>query len=315
MVSPTDTLVVSWVHSTQGTAPISKYLVFRSEDSSFSSPILASSVVSTQNFYKDTDITPGKTYYYKVLAQDTNGIDSFLSVMVSGVAVETKPILALSAILNKSEFENGEAVIIKVYTHNLGNSPATGVILSMTLPEMLEFTSVENYSSSVNGKIVTFPLGNIAGLSYKEVNITCHVKGRTNADTTAVIFFKATCLENVTATAEINFVIKARKTTTSAVSISLQVQNTEQDPVTGKRYIKLGDPLTIAYEVLGGACPYTVYVDWGDGTKEKVEIKCFQDLAGVLKHTYTSRGTYHIKIKIEDASGQSKESNFDMEIR
>ena len=308
-------IVVSWVFSTPGSASVQKYLVYRSEDPLFTSPILTGFVASNQSYYKDTNVTIGKTYYYKVLASDINGIDSFLSAMVSGVAIATVPVLGLSISSYKSQYEKGDAVLLKVYVHTLTTTPATGVVLTMTLPPAVEFTSVENYSSTVNGQTISFPLGNIAGLSFKEVNITCQIKGQVSADTSAVISFVASCLENVFAYGEVNFVIKARKTSTSAVSVSVQIQNTEQDPVTGKRFIKVGDPLVVTYEILGGSCPYTVYIDWGDGTKEKIVIKCYQDLQGVLKHTYTARGTYHIKIKIEDASGQSKQSDFEMEIR
>lgn len=308
-------IIVSWVFSTPGSASVQKYLCYRSEDALFSSPTMVGFVASNQSYYKDTNATIGTTYYYKVVASDLNGIDSFPSAMVSGVAVASLPVLSLSAGSNKSEFEKGDSIILKLYIHNLNSTKATNVILTMQLPEDLDFVSVENYGSFINGKVVTFPIGTINGLTYKEVNIICQVKGQVNADTSAVIGFVATCAENVFARTELNFVIKARKTTTSAVSVTVQVQNTEQDPVTGKKFIKFGDPLVVTYEILGGSCPYTVYVDWGDGTKEKIEIKCFQELQGVLKHTYTARGTYHIKLKIEDASGQSKNSDFDMEIR
>lgn len=308
-------VIITWNHSTPGSALINKYLVFRSENALFSSPILAGFVASSFSHFKDTAVTIGKNYYYKILASDINGIDSFLSAMINGVATASTPVLAISIDSYKSQYEKGDAVLLKVYVHTMTTTPATGVVLTMTLPPAVEFTSVENYSSTVNGQTISFPLGNIAGLSFKEVNITCHIKGQVSADTSAVINFLAKSLENAQATAQVNFVIKARKTTTSAVSVSIQVQNTEQDPVTGKRFIKLGDPLTVTYEILGGACPYTVYVDWGDGTKEKIEVKCYQDLQGVLKHTYQARGTYHIKLKIEDASGQSKQSDFDIDVR
>jgi hypothetical protein len=118
-------IVVSWIFSTPGSASVQKYLVYRSEDPLFSSPILVGFVASNQGYYKDADVTIGKTYYYKVQASDVNGIDSFLSVMVSGVAVASLPILGLSAAANKSEFEKGDAIILKLYIHNLSSSQAT----------------------------------------------------------------------------------------------------------------------------------------------------------------------------------------------
>ena len=314
--SPNESITVSWDFSTAGTSGIAKYIIFRSEDPTFLSPIIVGNAPFSQNYFEDTTVIIGKTYYFKVQAQDSNGIDSFLSSIISGVAIAQSPILALSPMINKTLFEKGEAVLLKVIVHNLGGHIASNVILSTLLPETVEFTSVDSgLLSVVSGKLVTIPLGNILGRSNKELNLICHIKGSVNTDTSAIILFTATCLENVSAQGQVSFILKARKTTTSSVSVSIQVQNTEQDPVTGKRFVKLGDPLVVTYDIIGGVCPYTIYVDWGDGTKETIVIKCFQDVTGVLKHTYQSRGTFHIKIKIEDASGQSKNSDFEMEIR
>lgn len=99
------------------------------------------------------------------------------------------------------------------------------------------------------------------------------------------------------------------------MGVSVRVTDMEQDPVTGKRFISLGSPLIIEYEIEGGAFPYTLTVNWGDGTIETFVINNMDDLKGVLKHLYTSRGTYKVSIKIEDASGQSKQSDFEMEVR
>jgi len=145
--------------------------------------------------------------------------------------------------------------------------------------------------------------------------LICHVKGNVNADTTTAIGFSATCQENVTATDSANFILKTKKTATSSVGVSVRVTDMEQDPVTGKRFISLGSPLIIEYEIEGGAFPYTLTVNWGDGTIETFVINNMDDLKGVLKHLYTSRGTYKVSIKIEDASGQSKQSDFEMEVR
>jgi len=309
---------LSWSINPSNTV-VNSYQIFRSI-ATMNAYSLLSSVSGSTLSYTDASGTVGTKYDYFVVAMDNSSpislpIATSNTVTVGPIHAKPLPILDFSIILNKTEFEKGESVLLQVYVHNLSVSQATNVIVTMTLPGAIEFTSSSGFPGTVSGATVTFPIGNINGLSFKILNLICHVGGKVNADTTSSIGFAATCQENVSASGEVNFILKAKKTSSSSVGISILVQNTEQDPVTGKRFIKLGDALVVTVEISGGSFPYTLTVDWGDGTVETFVINSNDDLVRVLKHIYTSRGTFHIKIKIEDASGQSKNSDFEMEIR
>lgn len=313
-----DKVNLVWAVNNPGAIFIQGFQVFRAVAGSGSFSPLTTITGGSTISYQDATGTIGTSYDYFVIALSATLLPIATSNTVTVGPIQAKPLpnLAFSIVLNKTIFEKGEAVLLKVYLHNLSVSPATGVKLSLLLPKAVSFTSVGGgLSSTLSGSSVVIPLGTINGLSFKTIDIICHVVGQPSSDTTSNIGFVATCSENVSATDTATFILKARKTTTSSVSVSVTVQNTEQDPVTGKRFISLGSPLIIEYEIEGGAFPYTLTVNWGDGTIETFVIRNMNDLKGVLQHLYTSRGTYRVSIKIEDASGQSKQSDFDIDIR
>jgi hypothetical protein len=315
-----DKVNLAWAVNNQAAVVIEVFLIYRVVSGTIPFTLLTT-VGGSDRSYQDTTGTVGIKYDYFIIAMDNSSpvslpIVNSNTVTVGPIQAKPLPILNLSIFLNKTEFEKGETVILQVLIHNLGFSPATGVSLSMLLPDTIDFTSVGGgFASSVNGRLVTIPVGTITSLTFKTINMICQVGGKVNSDQSDFISFKASCIENVSTTDTANFILKAKKTSSSSVGVSIIVQDTQQDPVTGKRFITLGSPLIIEYEIEGGAFPYTLTVDWGDGTVETFVIRNMDDLKGVLKHLYTSRGTFRIRIKIEDASGQSKESNFDMEIR
>ena len=316
-----DKVNLAWNVLNPGAVLIRGFQIFRGVASSGSFSPLAFVNGSTSTTYQDSTGIVGTSYDYFIVAMDFSSpislpIATSNIISVGPVQAKPLPVLNLSVFLNKTEFEKGETVILQVLIHNLGFSPATGVSLSMQLPDTIDFTSVSGgFGSSVSGGLVTIPVGTIPSLTFKTINMICQVGGKVNSDQSDFISFKATCIENVTTSSTVNFILKAKKTSSSSIGVSIIVQDIQQDPVTGKRFITLGSPLIIEYEIEGGAFPYTLTVDWGDGTVETFVIRNMDDLKGVLKHLYSSRGTFHIRIKIEDASGQSKESNFDMEIR
>jgi len=199
---------------------------------------------------------------------------------------------------------------------NQGDRTATITILTLEFPILIDFTATDaGLQVKEKGQTVTISVGNIPANSKKTVNLTCIVRGKVSNDTKTGIDFLTTCDEGSTNERSIVFVVKTKKTNNTSVSISVSTTNLQQDPITGKSYLNLDDDLIINYEVSGGAPPYRVKINWGDGTSTEVSIDKYGNLSGQLKHKYSSRGTVVVKIKIEDASGQSKNSDFEMEIR
>jgi hypothetical protein len=72
----------------------------------------------------------------------------------------------------------------------------------------------------------------------------------------------------------------------------------------GRRSANAGSELTWPLQLSGGAGPYALSIDWGDGLA--TELKS-QPVAGVvtIAHTYKKAGIYQVNIKITDVNGVS----------
>jgi hypothetical protein len=309
-------ILISWDPSIPGTIPIGGYQIYRSDKEDFSASTVVGSVSASTTQFLDENTTPHVTYYYKVLAFDTNQVCSYLSDLFNGSALILAPVLILSPDMNKKEFTTGDAILIKMDIINQGDRSGTNTVLTLDFPDIIDFISADKgLQVKVKNQSVSISAGTVPANSKKTVNLICYVKGKVSIDTKTEIGFSTICEEGSTDQSSILFIVKIKKTTNTSVNISVTTSNLQQDPVTGKSFLNLGDELLINYEVSGGAPPYTVLVNWGDGSSSKANIDKYGKLSGQFGHKYSSRGTVRVKIKIEDASGQSKESNFDMEIR
>lgn len=72
----------------------------------------------------------------------------------------------------------------------------------------------------------------------------------------------------------------------------------------GRRAANAGSELTWPLQLSGGAGPYALSIDWGDG--QASELKS-QPVAGVINisHTYKKAGIYQVNIKVTDVNGVS----------
>lgn len=72
----------------------------------------------------------------------------------------------------------------------------------------------------------------------------------------------------------------------------------------GRRAANAGSELTWPLQLSGGAGPYALSIDWGDGLA--TELKS-QPVAGIvtISHTYKRAGIYQVNVKITDVNGVS----------
>ena len=66
-----------------------------------------------------------------------------------------------------------------------------------------------------------------------------------------------------------------------------------------------GGEVSWKFIIKGGTLPYTVSVDWGDGTIEKYDIS--SHASRTYTHAYDSVQTYIVKVKVKDAAGRESE--------
>lgn len=72
----------------------------------------------------------------------------------------------------------------------------------------------------------------------------------------------------------------------------------------GRRAANAGSELTWPLQLSGGAGPYALSIDWGDGQASQLKS---QPVAGVvnISHTYKKAGIYQVNIKVTDVNGVS----------
>jgi hypothetical protein len=72
----------------------------------------------------------------------------------------------------------------------------------------------------------------------------------------------------------------------------------------GRRAANAGSELTWPLQLSGGAGPYALAIDWGDGLASELKS---QPVAGIvtISHTYKQAGIYKVNVKITDVNGVS----------
>lgn len=68
-----------------------------------------------------------------------------------------------------------------------------------------------------------------------------------------------------------------------------------------------GGEVAWEFSIKGGALPYIVSIDWGDGTVDKYDVP--SHAKKVYTHVYAAPGTYIIKVRVVDANGRVSEYN------
>lgn len=307
---------LSWTASLTGSSSVFQYWIYRDTAVAFASPTKIGSVTAPTVSYLDLTAQAGQTYYYKVVAVDLYGFQSLRSGICSGTVSVAAPFLIISADIMKKEYSDNDYINFKVYIHNIGGASASNVLLYLDLPDLIGFVSV-NGASVVNAgeKRISFSTGSIPRGSFISVDFICQVKGKVEKEEKTSLVLSACCDEKVKSEATIDFIVKVKKNNKGTIGITVTVTNLEQDPETGKRFIRVGESLIISYNISGGVPPYTLTIDWGDGTTTEITIDKYGNMSGTLTHKYDVRGSVHIRIKLEDASGQSKESHLNIDIR
>jgi hypothetical protein len=93
----------------------------------------------------------------------------------------------------------------------------------------------------------------------------------------------------------------------------LTVKSVNYDLNIGKFYLNSSEPFNITYKVNSGTPNFSIEI------KDNLTViysQSFGASQGLIQNIPLLTGANHsIKLKIEDASGQSKESDFDMDIR
>jgi len=97
------------------------------------------------------------------------------------------------------------------------------------------------------------------------------------------------------------------------LSIAIYLKNIKTDPQTGEAYIDFDTPLELTLRISGGSAPYTLKIDWGDGSSK--EEKRTEGGEINFTHRFESRGDIEIKFEVFDSIGRSKKATVKIKVK
>jgi len=128
------------------------------------------------------------------------------------------------------------------------------------------------------------------------------------------IIFKDGCGTEIMERKVVNATLKPEKDETKPLSISVYLKNTKVDPDTGEIYIDFDTPINLNLKINGGTSPYTLKIDWRDGSsKEKINVEGEKLLS--LNHKFESRGSIEIKFEVIDTVGRNKNASVHIRVK
>ncbi|HPO29572.1 MAG TPA: hypothetical protein PLD35_06170 [Caldisericia bacterium] len=235
---------------------------------------------------------------------------------LSEINEEQKPSLFISPELNKNEYYPDDDIRIKMQIMNKSNRGANDVKFTMTLPQEIKYVKTDEQFkglTSVIGNIVTFEIGQIVGMSTTTFDIYCKVKNNVRIEKSVDIIFDVTCKEESTDRREVHLLIKLKRGEARPLYLGIYLKNIKVDPDTGEFYIDFDTSLELILRIDGGSAPYTLNIDWGDGSSK--EEKKISGGEINLSHKFESRGSMGIKFEVSDLIGRTKKAIFKLKIK
>lgn len=307
-------IVLRWNAPKKGTCDIDGYAIYkgRVSDAESLEPILK---VSSQTFtWADTEIEQGNTYSYFIRAFDLRGKYSPPSNEVSFAVPYGKPNLSISPELNRNEYFQNDEVIIKLSVRNIGTLACSNTSLFLYLPKEIIFKRADIRGIKRPDNSVEFDLGYLNIGSEITFYIFAQVQDKVSREKSVAIIFEVGCGAEIMERKIINALLKPGKNETKPLSISVYLKNTKVDPNTGEIYIDFDTPIELNLKITGGTSPYTLNIDWGDGSsKEKISIA--EEKLLNLNHKFESKGLIEIKFEVIDSIGRSKKATVRIRVK
>ena len=304
---------IEWNSSIQGDYPIVSYRIRRG---STSNVLDAKDLISLNSeIIEYEDLTPSLNadYYYFIQAIDERGFVSALWA-ISPPTRLLSVFLKISAELSRKQFQHGDEVYVLMTVYNYGNSPATDVKLSMTIPSEIKFLRADRYRSIIlTPSIIEFEIGYLPKESVQTFQIDLKVDAKVSQDKNINIFFDVDCSEKSKDSTRALLIIVPQRSGAPDIYIGLYYLNAHFDPHTGTVYIPTDTPLEVDFRIHGARMPYHLSIDWGDGEIEKTDNN--KDSNKILKHTYKTSGKKQIKFYITDANKKVKEANISISVK
>lgn len=309
-------VVLNWTPSKEGTCPIGSYAIFKS--CSVDPGLTPIAVVSgNTRTWADTTVEQGSSYCYYVQAINTKGSPSLPSNIINVSVPIGTPVIRVSAEANRNEFSTGDEIIIKVEVTNVGTLDCLNSMIVMYLPQDIEYIKADVIRGIVGAdRSVEFNIGKLEYGKKFTFYVYCKVKGNVTINKAVEIIFDAKKCgsdSDIDDRYVLHIMLAPKKGVTKPLSISTYLKNIKSDPDTGEAYIDFDTPLELTLKIDSGSTPYTLNIDWGDGSsKEEKKV----DAAQInLTHKFESRGTIEIKFEVTDSVGRSKKATVKLKVK
>lgn len=310
-------VVLRWNAPKEGTCSIDGYAIYKGSVSDFGSLEPIARVSSRTLSWVDNNVEQGKSYSYFITAFDTKGKYSPPSNEITITIPKGEPKFAISPALNRDSYSYGDEITIKVSVKNIGTLKCDNVEMRLYLPEEIIFKRADVRGIIRPDNSVEFYLGRL-GIGKNDSEITFYifaeVKNKIYYEKSVNIIFEVGCGTEIMERKVINALLKPEKNETNPLLITIYLKNIKTDPETGEAYIEFNVPLELSLRIYGGTPPYTLKINWGDGSP-KEEKKVYDNEELNLTHKFESRGFIEIKFETIDYIGRNKKANVHIKVK
>ena len=217
--------------------------------------------------WADMNVQPGQTYCYYVQAVDSKGKASNPSNIAKAIIPIPENEIFISAELNKKSYGKNDTVIMKVKLTNAGQVDCTDQKLVLSLPVGLAYSTNDRVDARIEGNgDVVFDIGFLQRSSSYTLSIHLIVEENVSREHSLKAILNAYCGTTFQNSRDVSILLKPSKNQNQGLDSSIRLGGTRQNPETGRSTIDQSQPLDFTMTINGGEAPYTVRIDWGDGS-------------------------------------------------
>lgn len=206
---------------------------------------------------------------------------------------EPKPILTITKTAGSFEYNAKDTFEFTIAVKNTGDAVASGVVLTDLFPKELEFIS-SMPSGSAGISTVKFALGNLNPGMSEVFKLKFRLSGKVAIDDCVMLTNEAMATSGTIVVKDSAiFKVCAPKAPCPLYFDTIWTG-------LAKNIGKVNQAVTATVTPKCGSSPYTVVIDWGDGTKSTGVLSKTNE-SFKAEHTYTSTGDFTIKVTVTDA--------------
>jgi uncharacterized repeat protein (TIGR01451 family) len=206
---------------------------------------------------------------------------------------EPKPVLTITKTARSFEYNVKDTFEFTIAVKNTGDAVASGVVVTDLFPKELEFIS-SMPSGSAGSSTIKFALGNLNPGMSEVFKLKFKLNGKIAVEDCVMLTNEAMATSGTIVVKDSAiFKVCAPKAPCPLYFDTIWTG-------LAKNIGKVNQAVTATITPKCGSSPYTVVIDWGDGTKSTGVLSKTNE-SFKAEHTYTSTGDFTIKVTVTDA--------------